>query len=132
MDDSPQDVYAKCLPNDRGYPLRFPEPSSTLPSSHRQDGLQIGDVGYVTQQGAIQRSFQCILWAKPRSSSTSRPKGRLPRIHSVLRRARDTGLEVCRSVDETTVGLHLKINARLERNFGLGFIPNGVNRLCVE
>ncbi|KAI9566676.1 hypothetical protein HD554DRAFT_2007321, partial [Boletus coccyginus] len=45
------------LPNDRGYPLRFPEPSSTLPSSYREDGIQIGDVGYVTQQGAFNVLF---------------------------------------------------------------------------
>ncbi|KAI9464850.1 hypothetical protein HD554DRAFT_2007291, partial [Boletus coccyginus] len=49
--------YAKCLPNDRGYQLRFPEPPSTLPSSHRQDGLQIGDVGYVTRQGTFDVLF---------------------------------------------------------------------------
>jgi hypothetical protein len=53
MDDSPQDVYAKCLPNYRGYPLWVPEPSSTLPSSYRQDGLQIGDVGFVSRMGTF-------------------------------------------------------------------------------
>ncbi|KAF8556914.1 hypothetical protein OG21DRAFT_1520796 [Imleria badia] len=51
--DSPQDVYAKCLPNNRGYPLWFPEPSSRLPSSYRQDGLQIGDVGHVSRKGTF-------------------------------------------------------------------------------
>ncbi|KAF8552604.1 hypothetical protein OG21DRAFT_102487 [Imleria badia] len=51
--DSPQDIYAKCLPSDRGYPLWFPEPSSTLPSSYKQDGLQIGDVGYVSREGTF-------------------------------------------------------------------------------
>jgi hypothetical protein len=53
MGDSPQDVYAKCLPNNRGYPLWFPEPTSTLPSSYRQDGLQIGDVGFVSRMGTF-------------------------------------------------------------------------------
>ena len=53
MDDSPQNVYAKCLPNHRGYPLWVPEPSSALPSSYRQDGLQIGDVGFVSQKGTF-------------------------------------------------------------------------------
>ena len=57
MDTSPQDMYAKCLPNNRGYPLWFPEPSSTLPSSYRQDGLQIGDVGYVSQKGTFNVLF---------------------------------------------------------------------------
>ncbi|KAF8546153.1 hypothetical protein OG21DRAFT_1427840, partial [Imleria badia] len=51
--DSPQDVYAKCLPNNHGYPLWFPEPSSRLPSSYRQDGLQIGDVGHVSRKGTF-------------------------------------------------------------------------------
>ena len=53
MDDSPQNVYVKCLPSDRGFPLWIPEPSSTLPSSHRQDGLQIGDVGFVSRRGTF-------------------------------------------------------------------------------
>ena len=48
-----QDVYARCLPNDRGYPLWSPEPSSTLPSSYKQDGLQIGDVGFVNWMGTF-------------------------------------------------------------------------------
>ncbi|KAF8553279.1 hypothetical protein OG21DRAFT_1267503 [Imleria badia] len=51
--DSPQDVYARCLPNSRGYPLWFPEPSNRLPSSYRQDGLQIGDVGHVSRKGTF-------------------------------------------------------------------------------
>ncbi|KAF8548780.1 hypothetical protein OG21DRAFT_1515937 [Imleria badia] len=55
--DSPQDVYAKCLPNSRGYPLWFPEPSNRLPSSYRQDGLQIGDVGHVSRKGTFNVLF---------------------------------------------------------------------------
>ena len=57
MGDSPQDVYAKCLPSDHGYPLWLPEPSSTLPMSYRQDGLQIGDVGCVSPKGAFNVLF---------------------------------------------------------------------------
>ena len=57
MDDSPQDVYAKCLPSNRGYPLWFPEPSNTLPSSYRQDGLQIGDVGIASRKGTFDVLF---------------------------------------------------------------------------
>ena len=53
MDDSSQDVYAKCLPSDRGLPLWFPEPSSTLPESYKQDGLQIGDVGFLGRNGTF-------------------------------------------------------------------------------
>ncbi|KAF8549075.1 hypothetical protein OG21DRAFT_1448346, partial [Imleria badia] len=44
-------MYARCLPNNRGYPLWFPEPSNRLPSSYIQDGLQIGDVGHVSARG---------------------------------------------------------------------------------
>ena len=51
MGDPPQDVYAKCLPCYLGHPLWFPEPTNTLPSSYREDGLQIGDVGFVNQMG---------------------------------------------------------------------------------
>ncbi|KAF8432207.1 hypothetical protein L210DRAFT_3558656 [Boletus edulis BED1] len=57
MCDSLQDLYAKCLPSDYGYPLRVPEPSSTLPSSYKKDGLQIGDVGYVNGDGAFNPLF---------------------------------------------------------------------------
>ncbi|KAF8415203.1 hypothetical protein L210DRAFT_2747694 [Boletus edulis BED1] len=57
MCESPQDVYAKYLPSNHGYPLWFPEPSSTLPSSYKADGLQIGDVGYVDGDGAFNVLF---------------------------------------------------------------------------
>lgn len=57
MDDSPQDVYAKYLPNSRGYPLWFPEPSNTLPTTYQQDGLQIGDVGVVDPTGRFDVLF---------------------------------------------------------------------------
>ena len=71
MDDSPQDVYAKCLPSNRGYPLWFPEPSSTLPSSYKQDGLQIGDVGFVSQRGTFDVLLN-ISWS-PNHSLHRRP-----------------------------------------------------------
>ncbi|KAF8119231.1 hypothetical protein EV363DRAFT_1201085 [Boletus edulis] len=61
MGDSPQDVYAKYLPKNRGYPLWSPEPSSTLPSSYRQDGLKIGDVGYVNWDGLFNVLFNITL-----------------------------------------------------------------------
>ena len=56
-DFPPQDVYVECLPKSRGYPLWDPEPSSTLPSSYRQDGLQIGDVGCVSRSGTFNVLF---------------------------------------------------------------------------
>lgn len=57
MDGSPQNIYAKCLPNSRGYPLWFPEPSTTLPHSYQQDGFQIGDVGIVSPSGRFDVLF---------------------------------------------------------------------------
>ncbi|KAF8417903.1 hypothetical protein L210DRAFT_3427681 [Boletus edulis BED1] len=43
-----QDVYAKHLQHtDYGYPLRMPEPMSTLPQHYQENGLEIGDVGIV-------------------------------------------------------------------------------------
>ena len=51
---TPQDVYVECLlPKSRGYPLWCPEPSSTLPSSYQDNGLQIGDVGCIRPSGTF-------------------------------------------------------------------------------
>ena len=71
MVDSPQDVYAKCLPSNRGHPLWFPEPGSTLPSSYRQDGLQIGDVGFVGQNGSF--NVLCNICYGPHHALHRRP-----------------------------------------------------------
>ena len=57
MDDPPQNVYAKYLPKDCGYPLWFPEPSKTLPLSYQQDGHQIGDVGIVDPESGFDVLF---------------------------------------------------------------------------
>ncbi|KAI6012903.1 hypothetical protein BKA83DRAFT_4364678 [Pisolithus microcarpus] len=57
MKDSPQDVYAKHLPYDYGYPLRGPEPMSGLPETYQDDGLQIGDVGIVDKNGQFDVLF---------------------------------------------------------------------------
>ena len=73
MDDSPQDVYAKCLPSNRGYPLWFPEPSSTLPSSYKQDGLQMGDVGFISQMGTF--NVLCNISYGPNHALHQRPGG---------------------------------------------------------
>ena len=47
---SPQDVYARHLVSDRGYPLWTPEPNMNLPDTYVQQGLKIGDVGVVTPE----------------------------------------------------------------------------------
>ena len=58
MSDSFQDVYAKHLPSTPyGYPLRMPEPMSTLPQDYQDDGLQIGDVGIVGKDGQFDVLF---------------------------------------------------------------------------
>ncbi|KAF8450962.1 hypothetical protein L210DRAFT_924800 [Boletus edulis BED1] len=53
-----QDVYAKHLQHpDYGYPLRTPEPMSTLPQDYQDNGLQIGDVGIVDSDGQFDVLF---------------------------------------------------------------------------
>ncbi|KIJ58359.1 hypothetical protein HYDPIDRAFT_141567 [Hydnomerulius pinastri MD-312] len=58
MSDSFQDVYAKHLQHaDYGYPLRMPEPMSTLPQNYQDGGLEIGDVGIVDSKGQFDVLF---------------------------------------------------------------------------
>ena len=57
MDESPQNLYAKNLRQSFGYPLRFPEPKPGLPLSYEEHGLQIGDVGYVDDDGRFEVLF---------------------------------------------------------------------------
>ncbi|KAI6160582.1 hypothetical protein EDD17DRAFT_1430738, partial [Pisolithus thermaeus] len=40
-----------------GYPLRMPEPMSTLPENYQDFGLQIGDVGVVDREGQFNVLF---------------------------------------------------------------------------
>ncbi|KAI6013009.1 hypothetical protein EDC04DRAFT_724719 [Pisolithus marmoratus] len=58
MSGSFQDLYAKHLPCAKyGYPLRMPEPMSTLPEDYQEHGLQIGDVGIVDTSGQFDVLF---------------------------------------------------------------------------
>ncbi|KAI6101858.1 hypothetical protein F5141DRAFT_1050979, partial [Pisolithus sp. B1] len=58
MSDSLQDVYANhLLRAGYGYPLRMPEPRSTLPDHYRDSGLQIGDVGTIDSVGQFDVLF---------------------------------------------------------------------------
>ncbi|KAG6332439.1 hypothetical protein ID866_6645 [Astraeus odoratus] len=62
--ESPQDVYARLLTRTepkRGYPLWFPESNSLLPSEYRNHGVQIGDVGVVTEHGSFDVFFNICL-----------------------------------------------------------------------
>ncbi|KAJ7038438.1 hypothetical protein C8F04DRAFT_1089199 [Mycena alexandri] len=40
-----------------GYPLWYPPPIDSLPYAYRQEGVQIGDVGYITPRGAFSFIF---------------------------------------------------------------------------
>ncbi|KAI6094848.1 hypothetical protein F5141DRAFT_1278973 [Pisolithus sp. B1] len=58
MSDSFQDVYTKHLQHaDYGYPLRMPEPMSTLPQNYQDSGLQIGDIGIIDNKGQFDVLF---------------------------------------------------------------------------
>ncbi|KIJ65765.1 hypothetical protein HYDPIDRAFT_151374 [Hydnomerulius pinastri MD-312] len=57
MGESPQNLYAKNLQQSFGYPLRFPEPKPGLPSSYSEQGLHIGDVGYIDDVGMFEVLF---------------------------------------------------------------------------
>ncbi|KAG9313427.1 hypothetical protein JVU11DRAFT_5748 [Chiua virens] len=62
MPQSPQDVYARHLVSDRGYPLWTPEPNMNLPDDYLQEGLRIGDVGVVVpQDGSFDVFFNICL-----------------------------------------------------------------------
>ncbi|KAI6144691.1 hypothetical protein BKA82DRAFT_1000989 [Pisolithus tinctorius] len=77
MIDSFQDVYAKYLLQhaDYGYPLRMPEPMSTLPQHYQEDGLQIGDVGIVDNRGQLDVLFNiCKRSDNPLHDSHGVPK----------------------------------------------------------
>jgi len=56
MSSSSQGVYAANLQQNRGYPLFNPEPSSGLRIPYNTEGFQIGDVGYVDNDG----EFTCL------------------------------------------------------------------------
>ncbi|KAI6014337.1 hypothetical protein EDC04DRAFT_663000 [Pisolithus marmoratus] len=58
MSDTLQDVYGKHLQHAvYGYPLRMPEPMSTLPQDYQDGGLQIGDLGSVNSEGQFDVLF---------------------------------------------------------------------------
>lgn len=96
MSDSFQDVYAKHLQHAvYGYPLRMPEPMSTLPQNYQDDGLEIGDVGVVDNNGqfdvlfnickridnplhdlrGVPENFQPVQQGKVKSSGNARTAG---------------------------------------------------------
>ncbi|KIJ19078.1 hypothetical protein PAXINDRAFT_44270, partial [Paxillus involutus ATCC 200175] len=57
-------VYARLMipvDSSRGYPLWYPEPDSNLPEDYRDEGLRIGDVGIVTEDGSFDVLFNICL-----------------------------------------------------------------------
>lgn len=62
MSHAANEVYARrLLPKRLGYPLWYPEPSSALPSSYRERGVSIGDLGLVTSMGSFDFLFNICL-----------------------------------------------------------------------
>ncbi|KAF8986838.1 hypothetical protein BDQ17DRAFT_1213259, partial [Cyathus striatus] len=47
----------KMISRDHGYPLYIPQPHRSLPIEYRLQGSAIGDVGFVTPNGAFEFLF---------------------------------------------------------------------------
>ena len=77
--ESEQDTYARLLTRaepKRGYPLWFPEPNNRLPLEYRRNGVQIGDVGVVTEHGSFDVFFNiCLPDDDPLHRTYGVPKG---------------------------------------------------------
>ncbi|KAF8836670.1 hypothetical protein BDN67DRAFT_973854 [Paxillus ammoniavirescens] len=87
--ESPQDVYARLMTRvdpSRGYPLWFPEPESRLPEDYRNDGLRIGDVGIVAEDGSFDVFFNICL---PADHPLHQPHGVPKNFHQVFLSDRD-------------------------------------------
>jgi hypothetical protein len=87
--ESPQDVYARLMTRvdpSRGYPLWFPEPESRLPEDYRNDGLRIGDVGIVAEDGSFDVFFNICL---PADHPLHQPHGVPQNFHQVVLSDRD-------------------------------------------
>ncbi|THU98693.1 hypothetical protein K435DRAFT_720506, partial [Dendrothele bispora CBS 962.96] len=48
-------------PKGHGYPLWTPELNGKTPSEYREDGIKVGDVGFVTQDGGFEFLFNITL-----------------------------------------------------------------------
>jgi len=52
------EIYVRqLLPKKHGYPLWCPKPPDDLPSEYQADGVTIGDVGAITEDGVFDRIF---------------------------------------------------------------------------
>ncbi|KAF8439122.1 hypothetical protein L210DRAFT_2246452 [Boletus edulis BED1] len=84
---SPQDVYARHLVSQRGYPLWTPEPNMNLPDTYIREGLKIGDVGVVVpEDGSFDVFFNICL---PPTHSLHRETGVPNNFTPILLSGRD-------------------------------------------
>ncbi|KIK80048.1 hypothetical protein PAXRUDRAFT_50392, partial [Paxillus rubicundulus Ve08.2h10] len=70
----------------RGYPLWLPEPDSSLPEDYRSDGLRIGDVCVVAEDGSFDVFFNICL---PEDHPLHQPHGVPVNFHQVILCDRD-------------------------------------------
>ncbi|KAF8838555.1 hypothetical protein BDN67DRAFT_907095 [Paxillus ammoniavirescens] len=70
----------------RGYPLWLPEPDNSLPENYRNDGLRIGDVGVVAEDGSFDVFFNICL---PADHPLHQPHGVPAKFHQVVLSDRD-------------------------------------------
>ncbi|KIJ59211.1 hypothetical protein HYDPIDRAFT_101127, partial [Hydnomerulius pinastri MD-312] len=77
--ESPQDVYARLLLHtepSRGYPLWVPEPDSSLPTEYKSEGLKVGDIGVVAEDGSFDIFFNiCLSETHPLHQACGVPAG---------------------------------------------------------
>ncbi|THU88095.1 hypothetical protein K435DRAFT_821736 [Dendrothele bispora CBS 962.96] len=94
------------MPKGHGYPLWVPEPNDTLLPEYRDDGVRIGDVGFVTPDGGFNFLFNiCLENDHPINRWLGTPRGFQPielnpkMVHSVPHRHR-SGAPICSSGTE--------------------------------
>lgn len=56
-----------------GYPLYMPTPPDGLPSSHRENGVRVGDVGVITGNGAFHFLFNVFQQHHQTDAENNRP-----------------------------------------------------------
>ncbi|KAF8977599.1 hypothetical protein BDQ17DRAFT_1224375, partial [Cyathus striatus] len=63
---SSYEVYVeKMFPLKHGYPLWLPQPDHNLPIEYRQNGVSIGDIGFITSNGGFDYLFN--IWSPAKS-----------------------------------------------------------------